>query len=246
MIRLHDLHKSFGAVATLRGLTLQARDGEVTGLLGANGSGKTTTFRTLAGLLRPDQGDVHIDNISAAEDPVAVRRALGVLPHVHAHYERLTTRENIAFYGELHGVPAATIRERMEQWFEILDMHALADRRTKGFSEGQRVKVALCRALIHEPANVVLDEPTAGLDVRSNRAVRALIHRLRDQGRCVLLSGHSMGEMASLCDRIAIIADGTVVAEGSVRELCDAAGTADLEEAFLLLTATEQEEGLRD
>jgi len=240
MIEVKDLHKAFGKVVAVDGATFSARDGEITGLLGPNGAGKTTTLRMLYTLMRPDSGQVLVDGIDAAADPVAVRRRLGVLPDARGLYKRLTARENIDYFGRLHGLDAATIRSRTNAAIAALDMGDIADRRTEGFSQGQRVKTAIARALIHDPNNVILDEPTNGLDVMATRAMREFLKRLKHEGRCVLFSSHIMQEVAALCDRIVVIAHGKVIADESPGALRAQTGEANLEDAFVKLIGSEE------
>lgn len=233
MIEVHDLVKSFGAVKAVSGVSFTARDGQITGLLGPNGAGKTTTLRMLYTLMEPDSGRISVDGIDAATDPMAVRRRLGVLPDARGLYKRLTARENITYFARLQGLDADQARARSQTLIAALDMAALADRRTEGFSQGERVKTAIARALVHDPRNVVLDEPANGLDVMSTRGLREVLRGLRAEGRCVLMSTHIMQEVAVLCDRIVIIAHGRVVADGTPDELREASGQANLEEAFM-------------
>jgi len=240
MIEVTDLHKSFGAVKAVDGVSFVARDGEITGLLGPNGAGKTTTLRMLYTLMNPDAGSVRVDGIDAATDPLAVRRRLGVLPDARGLYKRLTCRENIAYFGRLHGLDEATIRARSAAAIAALDMADIADRRTEGFSQGQRVKTAIARALVHDPRNVILDEPTNGLDVMATRAMRAFMRKLKDEGRCVLFSSHIMQEVGALCDRIVVIARGKVVADESPAQLLAQTGKASLEDAFVEIIGSEE------
>jgi sodium transport system ATP-binding protein len=233
MIEVEHLHKTFGAKTAVQDVSFSARDGEITGLLGPNGAGKTTTLRMLYTLLRPDSGHIRVDGIDAAREPLEVRRRLGVLPDARGLYKRLTARENIDYFAKLHGVGAALIRQRTETLIADLSMQDIADRRVEGFSQGERVKTAIARALVHEPRNVVLDEPSNGLDVMSTRSLREFLRRLKAQGRCVLFSTHIMQEVAALCDRIVIIAAGRVVADGSPEALRTLAGQDSLEEAFM-------------
>ncbi len=235
MIEVRHLSKRYGSVTAVRDVSFIARDGEITGLLGPNGAGKTTTLRMLYTLIRPDSGRVLIDAEDAATDPLAARRRLGVLPDARGLYRRLTARENIAYYAELHGLDTGTAQQRINALIERLGMHAIADRRTEGFSQGERVKTAIARALVHDPANVVLDEPTNGLDVLATRALRDFLHSLKREGRCVLLSTHVMQEVAALCDRVVVIAQGHVVATGTPDELRAQTGETSLEEAFMRL-----------
>ncbi|ALN60694.1 ATP-binding cassette domain-containing protein [Lysobacter yananisis] len=246
MIIAHDLHKSFktktGTVAAVQGVDFEARDGQITGLLGPNGAGKTTTLRMLYTLMRPDRGEVRVDGVDAAQDPAAVRRALGVLPDARGVYKRLTARENIAYFGELHGLGRAQIEQRTLALAKALDMGDILDRQTEGFSQGQRTKTAIARALVHDPRNVILDEPTNGLDVMTTRAMRGFLRGLREEGRCVIFSSHIMQEVAALCDRIVIIAKGQVVAAGTADELRAQTGEDNLEDAFV--KAIGSDEGL--
>ena len=244
MIRAHDLHKSFktkaGTVSAVSGVSFEAHDGQITGLLGPNGAGKTTTLRMLYTLMRPDQGRIEVDGVDPAADPVAVRRALGVLPDARGVYKRLTARENIAYFGRLHGIPAARVEERIAALSSALDMGEILERQTEGFSQGQRTKTAIARALVHDPRNVILDEPTNGLDVMTTRAMRDFLRGLRDEGRCVIFSSHIMQEVAALCDRIVIIAKGQVVAEGTADQLREQTGESNLEDAFVKVIGSEE------
>ncbi len=233
MIELKDLHKAFGTVKAVEGVSFIARDGEITGLLGPNGAGKTTTLRMLYTLMKPDRGQVLVDGIDAAIDPIAVRRRLGVLPDARGLYKRLTSRENIEYFARLQGMDEKRIDERREALVKALDMHEIIDRRTEGFSQGQRVKTAIARALIHDPNNCILDEPTNGLDVMATRAMREFLKQLRGEGRCVLFSSHIMQEVGALCDRIVVIAKGRVVADATPDEMREQAGTSNLEDAFV-------------
>ena len=235
MIDARGLTKSYGDVAAVRNVSFTAQDGEITGLLGPNGAGKTTTLRMLYTLVKPDQGHVHIDGLDTAVDPLAVRRHLGVLPDARGLYRRLTARENIEYYAELQGLPRETAAPRIDRLIERLGMQDIADRRTEGFSQGERVKTAIARALVHDPANVILDEPTTGLDVVATRALREFLRELKREGRCVLLSTHVMQEVAALCDRIVVIARGRVVASGTPDELRALTGENALEDAFVQL-----------
>ena len=240
MIDVNDLHKAFGAVKAVDGVSFAARDGEITGLLGPNGAGKTTTLRMLYTLMRPDRGTVRVDGIDAAADPLAVRRRLGVLPDARGLYKRLSARENIDYFGRLQGLDATTRRRRADELIAALDMADIAERRTEGFSQGQRVKTAIARALIHDPRNVILDEPTNGLDVMATRAMRTFMRRLKDEGRCVLFSSHIMQEVGALCDRIVVIARGRVVADESPAQLLAQTGQTSLEDAFVQIIGSEE------
>lgn len=233
MIQVHEVSKTFGEVKALQQVSLTAPDGQITGLLGPNGAGKTTLLRMLYMILKPEQGFIEVDGLNLQENMQAVARRLGALPHSHELYERLTSREHVYYYGELHGLSRAQMQERSEELFRILNMEDIKDRRTAGFSQGQRVKVALARALVHHPQNIILDEPTSGLDVMSRRNIRELLQELKSQGRCIVLSTHLMQELAVLCDRIVIIAKGKVAAVGSPDELKEQTKTNSLEDAFV-------------
>ncbi len=240
MIEVSDLRKAFGAVKAVDGISFSAADGHITGLLGPNGAGKTTTLRMLYTLMKPDGGSVRVDGIDAAADPIAVRRRLGVLPDARGLYKRLSARENIEYFARLQGLDAATRRQRIDTLIAALEMADIAARRTEGFSQGQRVKTAIARALVHDPRNVILDEPTNGLDVMATRAMRAFMRKLRDEGRCVLFSSHIMQEVGALCDRIVVIARGRVVADAAPDELRARTGADSLEEAFVRIIGSSE------
>jgi sodium transport system ATP-binding protein len=240
MITVTNLHKSFGNVHAVRGVSFEARDGEITGLLGPNGAGKTTTLRMLYSLLPPDEGEIRIDGLDPTRDAMAIKRTLGVVPDGRGLYTRLTARENIRYYGELHGLEKPALESRIEQLTHTLDMEEFIDRRTEGFSQGQRVKVAIARAMVHEPQTVLMDEPSNGLDVMSTRALREYIRSLKKGGHSVVLSTHIMQEVAALCDRIVIIAKGEVAANGTADELLARSGCDSLEDAFVRLIGSEE------
>lgn len=240
MIELSDLRKTFGTVKAVDGVSFTARDGEITGLLGPNGAGKTTTLRMLYTLMKPETGHIRVDGIDIAQDPDAARRRLGVLPDARGLYKRLTARENIEYFGRLQGLDEAVLKQRTDALIQALAIEDIAGRRTEGFSNGQRVKTAIARALVHDPRNVLLDEPTNGLDVMATRALRKFMQQLRAEGRCVLFSSHIMQEVAALCDRIVVIAKGHVVAQGTADELRAQAGEANLEDAFVKIIGSEE------
>jgi len=244
MIEVSDLHKSFaaktGTVKAVQGVGFTARDGEITGLLGPNGAGKTTTLRMLYTLMAPDAGSVSVDGFDSARDAEAVRRRLGVLPDARGIYKRLTARENIAYFGRLHGMQPDAIAQRIAELSRALGMEDVLDRPTEGFSQGQSTKTAIARALVHDPRNVVLDEPTNGLDVMTTRGLRDFLRQLRAEGRCVIFSSHIMQEVAALCDRIVVIAHGKVMAQGTPDELRAQTGEANLEDAFVKLIGSEE------
>ncbi len=233
MIRAEGLKKSFGDLPAVSDVSLTAPDGRITALLGPNGAGKSTTLRILATVLKPDTGRAWVDGHDVVADPAAVRRAIGVLPHGAGLYARLTARENIAYFGALHGLARADLTARVEALIERLDMGAFAARRVGGFSQGQRIKVALARALVHDPGNVLLDEPTNGLDVMATRALRDIVTSLKDEGRCVVFSSHVMQEVATLCDDVVVVGAGHVRFSGSLEALKEHTGRDDLEDAFM-------------
>ena len=235
MIRVDGLERRFGNVQAVSDLSFTAEDGKITGLLGPNGAGKTTTLRMLYTLLKPDAGRIQIDDVDALAEPAAARAAMGVLPDSRGLYKHLTVRENIDYFGRLHGLADSALAESRDALLQALEMNDIADRRTEGFSQGQRVKTAIARALVHRPQNVVLDEPGNGLDVMTTRALREFLRGLRAQGRCVVFCSHIMQEVVALCDHIVVIAQGTVVAQGSVDALRAQAETDNLEDAFVKL-----------
>ena len=238
MIQVTNLSKTFGAVQAVQDISFTAPNGRITGLLGPNGAGKSTTMRLITGILDPDKGTAHIDDIHVQKNRVAAKQRLGTLPDKRGLYQRLTSRENIAYYGRLHGLSGTKLDERINYLINLLDMNDIADRVTEGFSTGQKVKVAIARSLVHNPPNVMLDEPTMGLDVMSTRTMRGIIRQLREEGHTVLFSSHIMQEVASLCDNIVIIAHGRVVAQGSPDELREQTNEADLEDAFVAVIGT--------
>jgi sodium transport system ATP-binding protein len=240
MIKVSNLYKSFGDVKAVNGISFEARDGEITGLLGPNGAGKTTTLRMLYSLLPPDEGEISIDGLNPKKDAIAIKRTLGVVPDGRGLYTRMTARENIRYYGELHGMSASGIRQRVDELTQTLDMGDFIDRRTEGFSQGQRVKVAIARAMIHEPQTVLMDEPSNGLDVMSTRALRKYILDLKQGGHSVVLSTHIMQEVGALCDRIVIIANGEIAADGTADQLLERSGCDSLEDAFVALIGSEE------
>ena len=240
MIKVSNLHKSFGKVKAVRGISFEVRDGEITGLLGPNGAGKTTTLRMLYSLLPPDEGEIRIDGLDPTKDAMAIKRTLGVVPDSRGLYTRMSARENIAYYGRLHAMSGKDINARIEELVDTLDMADFIERRTEGFSQGQRVKVAIARAMVHNPQTVMLDEPSNGLDVMSTRALRRYIISLKDAGHSVILSTHIMQEVAALCDRIVIIANGRIAADGTTEELLQKSGCDSIEDAFVRLIGTEE------
>ena len=241
MIRIEGISKSFGKrgeVHAVREVSFAAPDGEITGLLGPNGAGKTTLLRMLATLIVPDQGRASVGGLDVVRDRYAVRESIGVLSDARGLYPRLTARENIRYFGTLHGQSGTELEGRIAALIETLGLTALADRRTQGFSQGEKMKVAIARALVHGPATILLDEPTNGLDIMSVRALREQLRQLRGEGKCLLFSSHVMQEVAALCDRIVILGEGRVVAQGPAAELIAQSGMATLEDAFVSLLGT--------
>ena len=241
MINVQNVHKHYGDVHAVKGVSFTAKDGRITALLGPNGAGKSTTLRILSTVARPDEGTATVAGIDVVADPMQVRHEIGVLPHDSGLYARLTAIENIRYFGRLQKMARAPLERRIEALVEQLDMADFCQRRTAGFSQGQRIKVALARALIHDPKHVILDEPTNGLDVMATRALREIIDGLKQAGKCVLFSSHIMQEVAALCDDVIVISHGAVRFDGTIQALRDHAGTEDLEEAFIHMAGIDQE-----
>jgi sodium transport system ATP-binding protein len=240
MIEASEVRKQFGPVQALGGVSFSARDGAITALLGPNGAGKTTLLRALVGMLKRDHGSITIDGVDPAKDPMTVRANIGFLTDQFGLYERLSTREYLSYFGELNGMGKVALRQRIDEVSEMLSMDDILERRSKGFSQGQRIKVALARALLHRPRHLLLDEPTRGLDVMSTRAVRQALDALRRDGCCVVMATHVMQEVSHLCDDVIVIAKGHTVAQGSPQQLCQRTGIANLEDAFVSLVGTDE------
>lgn len=240
MIKTEGLAKAYKDVQALNGLSFTAADGQITGLLGPNGAGKTTCLRSIYGLIKADAGFAEVDQVNAAKDPLEVRRRIGIFPDKFGLQERLTAREHVAYFAALHGLQGKALKAAVDRVIADLDMQEIADRRTAGFSQGQRMKVALAQAIVHQPQNLILDEPSRGLDVMSTRILRQLLYRLREQGRCILFSSHVMQEVAALCDHVVIMVAGQVKAEGSPQALCERTGKESFEDAFVTLIGTEE------
>lgn len=236
MIEVRGLRKQFGDVVAVDDVSFEARNGEVTALLGENGAGKTTTLRSIYGLIQPDAGEVRVDGVDGISQPLNARMGLGVLSEARGLYPRLTPREHMRYFAHLQGLGRAETETRCEDLVDLLGMEDFADRRAAGLSHGENTKVALARALLHDPANILLDEPTTGLDVMSTRAVRELIVELRARGKCVLFSSHVMQEVAAVSDRIVVVSAGRVVASGTPADLRRSTGLDDLEDVFVALT----------
>lgn len=235
MIEVLNLSKQFGNVQAVKDVSFVAENGKVTGLLGPNGAGKSTTLRILYGLVRQDKGIARIDGIDVSKEPRIAQRHIGVLPDNHGLYPRLTAREHIRYFGRLQGVEDHILEPAIDELIRLLDMQGIADRRTEGFSQGEKMKVCLARALVHQPANVMLDEPTNGLDVMTTRTVREIIGELKVRGIAVLFSSHLMHEVARLCDHIVIVSDGLVVGAGTTDQISALANESNLEDAFVRL-----------
>ena len=236
MLSGEHLRKRFGEVVAVEDVSFEAPDGAITGLLGPNGAGKTTSLRMLYSLVEPDGGRATVDGIDVRERPNAARARLGVLPDARGLYPRLTARENIRYYGRLHGLDDDDLEQRIADLSALLELDPVIDRRVEGFSQGERMKVAIARSIVHRPQNIVLDEPTNGLDVMSTRSLRRFLVSLRERGHCVLFSSHVMQEVAALCDDIVVVARGRVVAQGAPDALREQTGLADLEDVFVALT----------
>ncbi|WEF31075.1 ABC transporter ATP-binding protein [Pseudoduganella chitinolytica] len=240
MIDIQDVTKHFGKVQALAGASFTAQDGQVTALLGPNGAGKTTLLRLLVGLLRRDAGRIAVDGVDPDRDPMTARRSIGFLTDQFGLYEKLTTREYLRYFGELNGMGNADLGRRIDEVTELLALDDILERRSKGFSQGQRIKVALARTLLHRPRNLLLDEPSRGLDVMSTRALRRALAALRADGCCVIMATHVMQEVTSSCDDVIVIANGRTVAQGTPQSLCDRTGIANLEDAFVKLVGTDE------
>ena len=257
MIKIEQLSKAFAVtrrgtlrawrtpapppVQAVRDVSLSAPAGQITGLLGPNGAGKTTTLRVLAGLIKPDAGSISVDGIDVLAQPHAALQRMGVLSDARGLYPRLSARENIVYYGLLRGMSREAAQARAAELARMFEMTALLDRRTEGFSQGERLKTALARALVHDPANVVLDEPTNGLDVLATRALRESLRWLRSPeggGKTILFSTHIMQEVERLCDSVVVVSQGRTVATGTVAQLLERTGEQDFEQAFVRLAFT--------
>lgn len=238
MISVRNLVKRFGKVTAVDGVSFQARDGAITGLLGHNGAGKSTSLRILYGLLKADAGTAQVDAIDVLAQPLLAQARIGVMTDAHGLYPRLTAREHIRYFAQLRGMPAALIDSRITRLLADLGMQEIADRRAEGYSQGEKMKVCLARSLVHDPQNIIMDEPTNGLDVMTTRSVRGILQTLKAANKCVLLSSHIMQEISALCDEVIVIAGGKVLYQGGLAELQAHTGEANLEDAFVTLTGT--------
>ncbi|MCB0008525.1 MAG: ATP-binding cassette domain-containing protein [Anaerolineales bacterium] len=243
MIEVQELLKHYGEnreIKAVDGVSFTCPDGQITGLLGPNGAGKSTTLRMIAGLIEPQGGTVRVDGVDVRQNPIGVRARLGVQADMTGVYPRLTAREQLRYYGRFYGLKGDILEQRVSATIKELHMEEIADRRAEGFSRGQRQKIVLGRALVHDPRNIIMDEPTNGLDVMAVRETRETIRQLREQGRCVLFSTHYMDEAERLCDYIAIIMNGKIVAHGSPANLMAQASADNLEDAFVHLAGSRQ------
>ena len=225
-------------VHAVRGVNVSAPNGRITGLLGPNGAGKTTTLRMLGALFQPDSGTITVDGIAVAQEPRQALARMGILGDAHGLYPRLTARENVVYFGRLQGMDHDTAHARAQELSRLLDMGSILDRRAEGFSQGERMKTALARALVHDPANIVLDEPTNGLDVLATRALREALRFLKSSeggSKCIVFSTHIMPEVQQLCEHVVVMAKGRSVAEGTVEELLAQTGQTQFEDAFVQL-----------
>lgn len=242
MVEVRDLHMHFGAIRALTGVSFTAPDGTITGLLGENGAGKTTTLNIVSGLHQPTRGHVVVDGdaAGAAAAPTGRRLRVGALLDQKGLYTRLTARENVAYFGALRGFSGAELTRRVLRALAIVGLESEAERRTEGFSQGERMKVALARAIVHTPKNLLLDEPTNGLDIPSARGFKAALKRMRDEGTCIILSSHIIHDVVALCDEVVIISRGRTVVQGDPAAVTRKAGCATLEEAFMALSGRQE------
>ncbi len=258
MIRVENLSKQFqrpaGAfwqrptemVHAVRNVSFCAEDGQITGLLGANGAGKTTTLRMIAALLKQDSGQILVDGVAVQAGRQTTQAQMGVLSDARGLYPRLSARENIVYYGVLHGMTREQAHARVDVLSEVLELEAFIDRRCEGFSQGEKMKTALARALVHDPKNIILDEPTNGLDVLSTRALREFLRWLCSEpggAKCIIFSTHIMQEVERLCDHVVVVAQGATAAQGSVPELLALTQETDFENAFVKLAFAAETRG---
>ena len=236
MIRIENLVKHFGKLAAVDGISFSAKNGAITGLLGHNGAGKSTCLRVLYGLLKADSGKVLLDEIDVLQQPLLAQQRIGVMTDAHGLYPRLTAREHIAYFARLRGMPEAKIAQRSQLLLTQLGMQDIADRRATGYSQGEKMKVCLARALVHDPQNIIMDEPTNGLDVMTTRSVRSILYELKAANKCVLLSSHIMQEVSALCDEVIVIAGGKALYQGGLEQLLAHTKESNLEDAFVNMT----------
>jgi sodium transport system ATP-binding protein len=239
MVEVTDLHMHFGALRALTGVSFVAPDGAITGLLGENGAGKTTTMNIVSGLHQPARGAIVIDGADASV-PADRRQHVGALLDQKGLYTRLTARENVAYFGALRGFSGSELSTRVQRALTVVGLEREAERRTEGFSQGERMKVALARAIVHTPKHLLLDEPTNGLDIPSARGFKAALKRMRDEGICIVLSSHIIQDVMALCDRVVVISKGRTVAQGDPVSVCNTARCSTLEDAFMVLTGRQE------
>jgi sodium transport system ATP-binding protein len=240
MIAVQNIHKAFGSMTAVNGVSFEVPNGSITALLGPNGAGKTTTIRSITGLVRPDRGQVEVDGVPVATRPIEARARLGVVPEQIGVYDHLTVAEHLEYSAQLQGLPGVVAAERTRALLEQLGLTALSRRLAGTLSMGERRRLALTRALVHDPANLVFDEPTNGLDVMSAREVRRAIKGLAERGRAVLVSSHVMPEVAALCDRVVVVSGGMVVATCTPPELLARTGCATLEDALVRVIGSDE------
>ncbi len=231
---IENLEKRFGNVQALGGISFEARKGELFGLLGPNGAGKTTTIRSICSIIKPDAGSIEVDGVNVRKHPLEALKKMAVVLEEGSLYERLTSEENMILFAEFHGLKKDVIRERVEQVSKTLGLDEFLKRQFKGLSKGNRQKVLLGQALVVDPPLLILDEPTAGLDVPTQKSIRDLLKKIK-KSRTILYSTHIMSEAEELCDRAAIIDHGRLMAQGTVPELLKKTNTKTLEESFLKL-----------
>ncbi|WP_299264079.1 ATP-binding cassette domain-containing protein [uncultured Psychrosphaera sp.] len=240
MLQVNNLVKHFGDIKALDDLSFLAENGQITGILGPNGAGKTTALRVLYGLLEAEEGTGLINGVDSQVSPQLARKEIGIFPDKFGLYERLTAREQISYFAGLHGLKGKEKEQALDDVIEKLDIADIADRRCEGFSQGQRMKVIIAQALVHQPQNLILDEPTRGLDVMSTRILREILLELKQQGKCILFSSHVMQEVAALCDKVIVVANGKVAAVGTPQELCERTGKTEFEDAFVALIGSDE------
>jgi sodium transport system ATP-binding protein len=232
-VTVDRLHKTLGKNEVLRGISFEAGKGEIFGLLGPNGAGKTTTLRTICTLLAPDAGSINVLGFDTRGAPEEVRRRVGVVTAEIGIYPRLTAKENITYFAQLSEVPDADLRRRVDAVIERLDMSSFARQRAESLSSGQKQKVAIARAIVHDPPVLMFDEPTSNLDVLASKEIRDFMVESKGRGKCVIFSTHVLHDAERLCDRVTIIHKGEVVASGTPAEV--RGRRRDLEDAFLVL-----------
>lgn len=244
MIKVEGVSKSFGSVNAVNGVSFECHKGQIFALLGSNGAGKTTTIRMISTIIKPDCGRVVVNGYDTTKDQDEVRRSIGVLNSDVGLYGRLTAYENVKYFAKLHGLHTKTIDRRIDELFTLMDMNEFRNRKVEGFSKGMKQKVNIIRAIIHDPSTILFDEPTSGLDVISARNILDFIGECRNRGKCILFSTHIMSEVERLCDRVAIINKGTIIAQGSTKEILEKTSQSTIEDAYLKLVSDKPENTL--